>query len=192
MLQEYAKHKSIYQKTVPLAPGTYRLNVVSKDVIGGNLSTQEIAITVPRLDPDKASHSSLILADLIEKVPTRSIGSGPFVIGSSKVRPRLGDTFKRDEKMGIYMKVYNLASDENTHKPEGQVQYILVKDGSNDKILDYTEDLAKIPDASGNQVTIEQVLPLKDLAPGKYTIQLKITDKNHNSVLTPSAQFTVT
>ncbi len=191
MLQEYAKHKSIYQKTVPLAPGTYRLNVVSKDVIGGNLSSQEFAITVPRLDPDKVSHSSLILADLIEKVPTRSIGSGPFVIGSSKVRPRLGDTFKRDEKMGIYMKVYNLSADENTHKPEGQVQYLLVKDGSNDKILDYTEDLAKIPDASGNQVTIEQVLPLKDLAPGKYTIQLKITDKNHNSVLTPSAQFTV-
>ncbi len=192
MLQDYAKHKSIYQKTVPLAPGTYRLNVVAKDIVGGNLSSQEFAITVPRLDPDKVMHSSLILADLLESVPTRSIGAGQFVIGGSKVRPRLDSTFKREEKMGIFMKVYNLGSDEATHKPEGQVQYILVKDGSNEKIIDYTEDLSKIPDASGSQVTIEQVLPLKDLAPGKYTIQLKITDKNHNSVLTPSAQFTVT
>ncbi len=70
-LQEYTKGKSIYQKTIPLAPGTYRLNVMAKDVVGGNLSNYEVAVTVPRLDPDKLSSSTLILADLMEKVPTQ-------------------------------------------------------------------------------------------------------------------------
>ena len=191
MLQEYAKNKSLYQKTVPLAPGTYRLNVIAKDVIGGNLSAQEFAITVPRLDADKASTSSLVLADQIGKLPTRSIGVGQFVIGDSKVRPRIGDVFKRDEKMGIYMKVYNLGADETTHQPDGQVEYVLSKNGSNEKIFDFTEEIAQLPNASASQVTIERLLPLNNLAPGQYTIQLKITDKNRKQVLTPSAQFTV-
>jgi hypothetical protein len=67
-----------------------------------------------------------------------------------------------------------------------------VKSGTNDKIFEFTEDLAKIPGASASSVTIEKLLPLKDLAPGQYTIRIKVTDKNRNQVVTPSAQFTVT
>jgi GWxTD domain-containing protein len=192
MLQAYAQRKSVYQKTVPLAPGTYRLNVVCKDVVAGNMSVQEVAITVPRLDAEKIGHSTLILADQLEKVPARSIGTGQFVIGSSKVRPRVDEVFKRDEKLGIYMKVYNLTADDATHKPQGQVEYEVVKKGSNEKVADLTEDLAQLPDASGNQVTIQKMFNLNTLAPGQYTIRLKITDSNRNQVLTPSADFTVT
>ena len=85
---------------------------------------------MPRLDPDKASTSSIILADLMERVPMKNIGQGPFIIGDTKVRPRMDDIFKHDEKMGIYLKVYNLGEDQNTHKPVGFVQYELVRSGS--------------------------------------------------------------
>jgi hypothetical protein len=190
-LQEYSKRRSIYQKTVPLPPGTYRLNVVAKDG-GGNMNNYEVALNVPRIDPEKLSHSTLILADLVEKVPARSIGTGMFVIGGTKVRPRVDDVFRRDEKLGIYMKVYNLGSDENTHKPAGEVEYEIVKKGSNEKIATLKEDLSELPDASGNQVTLEKFLNLNTLSPGQYTVRLKITDKAKNQVLTPSADFTVT
>ena len=60
----------------------------------------------------------MILADLIEKVPTRSIGTGQFVIGDSKVRPRINNSFRRDEKMGIYFQIYNFGPDEKTQKAE--------------------------------------------------------------------------
>jgi GWxTD domain-containing protein len=192
MLQAATLRKSMYQKSVPLAPGTYRMNVVCKDAVGGNSNVYEVALTVPRLDPEKLSSSSLVLADLIEPVPTRSIGSGQFVIGSSKVRPRMGETFKRDEKMGIYLKIYNFGADESNHKPAGQVEYELVRNGSNQKIFEFAEEVGTIPGASASQVTIEKLLPLKNLEPGQYTIRLKITDKNRNQVLTPTAQFTVT
>jgi GWxTD domain-containing protein len=191
-LQDYAKNRSIYQKTVPLAPGTYRLNIVAKDIVAGTLNNYEVAIQVPRIDMDKASTSTLILADMIENVNTRSIGTGMFVVGGKKVRPRVDDVFKHDEKMGIYMKVYNLGSDENTHKPVGEVQYDLVKKGSNEMIASFKENLAELPDASATQVTLEKFLNLKGLTPGQYTIRLKITDKTKNQVLTPSADFTVT
>jgi GWxTD domain-containing protein len=192
MLQAIQNQKRVYQKTIPLAPGTYRLNIVAKDLVGGAMNNYEVALTVPRLDEDKLASSSLVLADLIEKVPTKSIGAGQFVIGDSKVRPRVDSVFKRDEKMGIYLKFYNFEGDEKSHKPVGQVEYELVKSGSNDKIFAFTEDLAQVPGASAAQVTIEKLLPLKDLAPGQYTIRIKVTDKNRNQVLTPSAQFTVT
>jgi GWxTD domain-containing protein len=190
-LQEFTKRRSIYQKTVPLAPGTYRVNIVAKDS-SGNMNNYETAITVPRLDSEKASTSTLILADMIEKVPARSIGAGMFVIGSTKVRPRVDEIFKRDEKLGIYLKLYNLGSDENTHKPVGEVEYEIVKRGSNEKIASMKEDLAQLPDASGSQVTLEKFLNLTGLTPGQYTVRLKITDKGKNQVLTPSADFTVT
>src|SRR5581483_11069606 len=75
MLQEFVKRQSIYQKSIPLAPGMYRLNVVAKDVVGGNMNNYEVALQVPRMDSEKLASSSLILADIIEKVPTKSIGT---------------------------------------------------------------------------------------------------------------------
>jgi GWxTD domain-containing protein len=192
MLQAYASQKSIYQKNVPLVPGTYRLSVIVKDMVAGNLGQHEMVLNVPRLDPDKASPSSLILADIIEKVPPKSIGAGMFVIGDSKVRPRIDDIFKRDERMGIYMKLYNLSSDEMTHKPTGEVTYEVVKNGSNEAVLQQTEQLADVKDASGSQVTLVKTLNLNALAPGKYTLRIKVTDKNRNQTITPHAEFTVT
>jgi len=192
MLQVYADRSSIYQKSIPLPPGTYRLNVVVKDTIGGNMNNYETALTVPRVDSEKLSSSTIVLADQIEKVPTRSIGTGQFVIGTTKVRPRVTESFKRDEKMGIYFKLYNFGPDEKTQKPSGQIQYEVVKNGSNEKIFDFTEDIASLPGASASQVTVEKLLPLQKLQPGQYTLKLKIVDKNRNQTLTPSAQFTVT
>jgi hypothetical protein len=160
--------------------------------VGGNLNSYEVAITVPRLDGEKLSSSNIVLADLIEHVPTKSIGMGPFVIGSTKVRPRVGDAFKQDEKMGIFLKVYNFGADAESRIPTGEVTFEVTKNGTNEKIFEVTEDVAKIPGASSNQVTIEKLLPLSGLAPGSYTLKVKITDKNRNQTLTPSAQFTVT
>jgi GWxTD domain-containing protein len=191
MLQEFVRRQSIYQKSIPLKPDMYRLNVVAKDVIGGNMNNYEVALQVPLMDSEKLAASSLILADMIEKVPTKSIGTGQFVIGDSKVRPRINDTFKRDEKMGLYIQFYNFAQDEKTHKPIGQIEYEVVKNGTNEKIFNFTEDVGVVAGTS-TQVTIEKLLPLKNLAPGQYTIRLKVTDKTRNQTLTPSAQFTVT
>ncbi|MGA2135845.1 MAG: GWxTD domain-containing protein [Bryobacteraceae bacterium] len=192
MLQAYATRSSIYQKTLPLPPGTYRLNVVVKDIVGGNMNNYETALNVPHVDTEKLSSSTVVLADLIEKVPTKSIGVGQFVIGSSKVRPRLTESFKRNEKMGIYFKLYNFGPDEKTQKPNGQIEYEVVKNGSNEKIFEFTEDVASLPGASASQVTVEKLLPLDKMTPGQYTLKLKITDRNRNQTLTPTAQFTVT
>ncbi|HYL35049.1 MAG TPA: GWxTD domain-containing protein [Bryobacteraceae bacterium] len=181
----------VYQKAIPLAPGMYRLNVVCKDIVGGNMTTYPMALTVPHFDEEKLGSSSLILADLIEKVPTNSIGAGQFVIGDTKVRPRLNDTFQRNERLGIYTQFYNFAPDEKTKKPNASIEYEIMKNGSDKPVLNYTEDVTTIPGASAQQVTVEKLLSLQSLEPGQYTLKMKVVDKNRNQVLTPTASFTV-
>ena len=61
---------------MPLAPGRYRLNMVAKDMIAGNMNNYEVALDVPHFEEEKLASSSLILADTIEKLPTKSIGGG--------------------------------------------------------------------------------------------------------------------
>ena len=190
LLQQAVNGQSIYQKTVPLQPGRYRLNVAAKDIVGGNTTNFELLLEVPKIEDDKLGQSSLILADLIEKVPTRSIGTGQFVIGTSKVRPRVGDSFRHDERLGIYLQLYNFEADEKTRKPSGTVDYEIVKTGSNEKVFEFSEEVSTAGGAS--QVVIEKLLPLQSLPPGNYTLRMKVLDKKRNQTLTPSATFTVT
>lgn len=192
MLQQAMNGSQIYSKRIPLPPGTYRLNIVAKDVVANTMNNYEVAMNVPHYDEDQLGASSLILADELERVPTNSIGTGQFVIRSSKVRPRINDTFKQGESMGIYTEFYNLGMDQKTKKPEGTIEYDVVNNADNKTVLSYSENLTSIPNASPFLVTVEKKLPLKSLAPGKYTLKLKVTDKLKNQSLTPSAQFTVT
>ncbi len=192
MLQQAMNGSQIYSKRIPLAPGTYRLNIVAKDMVGNTVNNYEMALNVPHYDEDQLGASSVILADELERVPTNSIGTGQFVIRSSKVRPRVDDTFKQSETMGIYTEFYNLGMDQKTKKPEGSIEYNVVNAADNKTVLTQTEDLTAIPNASPFLVTVEKKLPLKTLAPGKYMLKLKITDKLKNQSVTPSTQFTVT
>jgi hypothetical protein len=190
MLQQATQGSAIFQKVLSLAPGVYRLTVAAKDVVGGNTTTYEQRIDVPRLEDDRLAMSSLVLADKIETLPTTSIGTGQFVIGASKVRPRVNTKFRRDEKVGIYLQVYNFELDALTHKPDGEVEYEVTKNGTNEKVFDFSEDLTKLTGGAA-QMIIEKLLPLQNFEPGDYTLKMKVTDKKRNESLSPTATFTV-
>jgi GWxTD domain-containing protein len=190
MLQQATQGSAIYQKQVSLMPGVYRLTVVAKDVIGGNVTTYEQRLDVPRFEDDQLAMSSLVLADEIQKLPTTSIGTGPFVIGANKVRPRVNGKFRRDEPLYFYLQLYNFQADETTHKPDGEIQYEVVKNGTNEKVLDFSEDLTGLTGGAA-QLLLEKRLPLVNFAPGDYTLKIKVTDKKRNETLSPTASFTV-
>jgi hypothetical protein len=103
----------------------------------------------------------------------------------------MDDTFKRAEKLGIYLQLYNFEPDEKTKKPDGTVEYVITKKGSEEKVFEYSEAISAIT-GGASQVVIEKLLPLQSLEPGQYTLRLKVVDKKRNQTLTPSATFTVT
>ncbi len=159
--QRYVDRKSVYQKVVPLRPGRYKLSVVLKDDLSGHMGSIELGIQVPRFVEEQLASSSLILADLIQPLPTAQVGSGPFVIGGTKVRPSVNQQFTRDQNLGIYMQVYNLGVDPQTHRPSADIQYEIIKDGK--PLLSQTEQAAKMANAS-QQVTLQKTMPLKATA----------------------------
>ena len=188
LLERALEEKAVYQKALALRPGLYKLNLVLKDLNNGNVGTVEQRLVVPRFEEDRLAHSSLILADLIERVPSKNVGSGQFVIGNSKVRPAVGETFGPNDRMGIYLQVYNLAVNDATHKPDATIEYT-IRQGDK-TIFDYSETTAQM-ERAGEQLTLEKVLSLKDLPPGDYTLSLKITDRVRQQSLTPSAPFRI-
>ena len=188
LFQQSLKLSSIYQKAVPLRPGLYRLDIVLKDVQSGNIGVVNTRLQVPRYEEGQLQASTLILADQIERVPAKQIGTGQFVLGASKVRPRMNQEFTTSDKLGIYMQVYNLKVDEQSHKASASVQY-LVKKGDQEvfKFLETSADMKQ----SGEQITIERLLPLGTLEPGKYTVEINTTDQVANQTIKRSAEFTV-
>ena len=191
-LHQEVGRASIYNKSVPLAPGMYRLELVVKDLVGETMGTYRTAMRVPEYDDEALAASSLIIADKIERVPVRSLGTGQFVIGSSKVRPRIDDSFKRGEKMGIYMQIYNLGQSEETSRPIGNVTYQIARlDNPEELLLNFTEDVSKIRGASARQVVIEKLLPLQSLEPGEYRLSLVVEDNVKNESLAPTTIFKV-
>jgi GWxTD domain-containing protein len=190
LYQQSLKLQSIYQKAVPLRPGLYRLDLVLKDVQSGNVGAVNNRLAVPRYEDDKLEASSLILADQIEHVPAKQIGTGQFVLGSSKVRPRLEADFTTADRLGIYLQVYNLKPDDATHKSSANFQFT-VKKGNEPvpgmQFKETSEDLNQ----TGEQVTIERFLPLATLPPGKYTLEVNATDVHSNQSISRTANFTV-
>ena len=190
LFQQSVKLQSIYQKAVPLRPGLYRLDLVIKDVQSGNVGVTNSRLAVPRFEDEKLESSSLILADQIEHVPAKQIGTGQFVLGSSKVRPRLDGDFTTNEKLGIYMQVYNLKADEKTHKSNATFQFTVKKGGQLVPGMEFKETSAEMKQ-TGDQITIERLLPLATLAPGKYTLEINATDTLSNQSISRTAEFTV-
>src|SRR5215475_13917917 len=190
LFQQSVKLQSIYQKAVPLRPGLYRLDLVIKDVQSGNVGVVNTRLAVHQFDDAKLDSSSLILADghKLEHVPSKQIGAGMFVLGSTKVVPRLEADFTTADKLGIYMQVYNLKPDDATHKSNATFQYTVKK--GDQQVMQFKETSADMKQA-GDQITIERLLPLATLAPGKYTLEINATDSPTNQTITRSAEFTV-
>jgi hypothetical protein len=152
---------SIYQKSVPLRSGLYRLDLVIKDTLSGNLGVFNTALRVPHFEDNKLDASSLILADQIETVPSTQIGTGQFVLNSYKVRPRLSQEFSSTDKLGIFLQLYNLKLDKTSHKTSVSVAYRITRDQQ--EIWRAVESADHLHQG-GEQLTIERLIPVPSSA----------------------------
>src|SRR5207248_3796510 len=89
LLSQTVENQSLYWKALPLRPGRYRMDIVVKDVNGDRVGNWSKGMIVPDFSDDKLASSTLILADQLEAVLTKSVGAGNFVLGINKVRPRV-------------------------------------------------------------------------------------------------------
>lgn len=196
LLPKTAENSSVYWKAVPLriSQNRYRLDIVVKDVNGDRAGSWSHAIVIPDFSEDRLSSSSLIIADQMEPVAAKNVGTGSFVIGTMKVRPRVASSdgkilFKRNQKLNFWMQVYNLSVDEKTHKPSATVEYN-VTDSKNKAVIHTVESTDTMGNV-GDQVTLQKTLSAANLPPGLYKIEIKVNDNISKQTVDPTATFTV-
>jgi GWxTD domain-containing protein len=187
----------IYWKALPLRPGHYRVDIAIKDVNNpDHIGIWAQGIVVPKFDDENLAASSLILADKMERVPSKEIGTGSFILGNTFVRPRVMDSaatpasFHRSQRLNFWMQVYNLGIDDKSKQNDAKLQYEIVDLDSNKTVLDTSEDSKSIS-PNADQVTVEHSVPLESLAPGKYRVTIKVDDSVRKQQIAESAPFTV-
>jgi GWxTD domain-containing protein len=196
LLPKVLENSHVYWKALPLRPGRYRFDIVLKDVNGDKVGTWSRGIVVPEYADDKLAFSSLIVADEMQKVATKSVGAGNFVIGDTRVRPRVDPAngqpavFKRDQKVNFWMQVYNLGIDQQTHRPSADISYEVVDVATQKAVVKMAESTRQLGNI-GEQVTLEKSLPLRDVPPGTYQITIKVDDQISKQNLKSTAKFAV-
>ena len=198
LLPRTAENSSVYWKALPLRPGRYKVEIAVKDVNGDRKGLWSRGIVVPEYSDDKLSTSSLIVADQMEAVPTKDVSTGNFVIGVTKVRPRVAPAdgkpalFKRnrDQKVNFWMQVYNLGVDEKTHKPSATFEFDIVNLATNKAVVQKMESTDTMGNV-GEQVTLQKSIASANLQPGVYRIEIKVNDNISKQTVDPSATFAV-
>jgi GWxTD domain-containing protein len=198
LLPRTAENASVYWKAMPLRAGRYKLYVAVKDVNGDRKGIWSRSIIVPEFSDDKLATSSLVVADLMEPVPTKDIGTGSFVIGTTKVRPRVAAAdgkpalFKRnrDQKLNFWMQVYNLGVDQKTNKPSATIEYNITNLATNKSVVQKTETTDTMGNV-GEQVTLQKSITTANLQPGIYKIEIKVNDNISKQTIDPSQVFAV-
>jgi GWxTD domain-containing protein len=197
LLSKTLDKQSVYWKALPLRPGSYRVDIGIKDVNNpDHIGVFAQSINVPKYDDEKLATSSLILSDLMYRVPSQTIGTGNFIIGNTYVRPRVSANpvtpvkFTRDQKLNCWMQVYNLGMDDKTKSNSATVTYE-IRDTTSDKLLLETHEESKDLSAHSDQLTMERSVALAGLQPGKYKMTIRINDAISKQEIAQSAPFVV-
>ena len=97
----------------------------------------------------------------MERVPSKEIGAGNFVIGNTRIRPRVPTgvavpvTFHRAQSLNFWMQVYNLGIDEKSKQNGATIEYQIMDMTTNKTILQ-TQELTSKTNPNADQVTLEK------------------------------------
>jgi hypothetical protein len=192
------KALSVYQFPLALRPGSYKVDIVTKDVNNpDHIGRWTRSVIVPKFDDDTLGHSSLILADDMYRVPSKEIGSGTFVLGDTHVRPRVSSggpmtppKFGRGQTLNFWMQVYNLGIDEKSKQNNATISYQITNLDTSKPVLNVQESSTKLS-PNAEQLTLEKSMPLGSLVPGLYQVSIKISDGVTTQQTVETAKFTV-
>ncbi len=187
-LAEAKVRKSAYQKAVALAPGTYKVDVIVRDINSGATGIVNKGFTVPKYDPGQLSTSTMVLAAVLREIKDQA-AVGMFVIGDKKVIPNVSGNYRKGDAVGVYMQIYNAGIDQTTLRPSVDVEYVLSKDGK--ELGKQVEDWSGMSD-SGQRLTLARLIGTNNLVPGGYEVMIRVRDRVSGQTLTQSSKFTVT
>ncbi len=197
LLPKLLDNSQLYWKALPLRPGRYRVDIAIKDVNNpDHIGTWAQGVMVPRYDDDRLSSSSLILAAKMEKVPSKEIGAGNFIIGNTKLLPSVTANqtmpaiFHQNQNLNFWMQVYNLGINQDSKKNGATIDYQITNLADGKSIFNTQENSSTLG-ASSDQITLAKTVPLTSIPPGKYSVKVSVNDGVSKQEIAQTAPFTV-
>ena len=191
---DQAKEKrSAYQRVVMLPPGQrYKVDLVLKDVNSKKVGFINLGINVPKYADTGLQSSTIILANSIVGAPENITSLEQYIIGDMKVIPNVKAEYVSvpGKNLFSYMQIYGMEIDQATQNPSLEVEFVIKKDG---KILEVIEDSANNSEQYyyGLRVVLVGKIPIGDMTPGNYQMEIRVLDKISNNRVTTTTDFTV-
>ena len=190
IFQDQLLKRSTYQKILTLdRKMRYRIDLVVKDVRSGRVGVVRTAIAAPAYGGDQLKVSSLILSEalwILDEAPDKDM----FVLGDVHVRPSLLKSFSPTKPLGVYLQVYNAVFDQASLKPSLRARYKVSRD--EEIVIDLTDEEGEsIQFFSGHRVVLIANLPINDLEPGKYSLEVEVHDQIKDQKITARDKFQV-
>ncbi len=180
-----------------LRPGKYTLKAGVVDVKGGKASLASVPVEVPdfakvETAPDGAASKvptgSLILVRGVEELAASSPEHplAAFELGRVRLNPVFGGIVHKADQVEFFYQVYDLKVDPATGKANAVASLAILKEGKT--------PVAKAPpnpietEFAGSSVG---PIPLSSYQPGKYVVQLRVSDNVAKKELVQEAPFEI-
>jgi VWFA-related protein len=193
-----------YDAGFTLEPGKYHMKFLVRENITGKMGTFETRFTVPDLSADTSGlkTSSIIWSNqrepvtaavgTAEKINKKELAANPLIVGQEKVVPNITHVFRRSQNLYVNFDVYDSRPDPANAKARRVKVSMSLFNPKGVKAfevgpLDETQLATTRPEA----VPVQFQVPLKNLAPGRYTCQIDVIDEVGRKFAFPRAPLVV-
>lgn len=193
-LAQAARKNYQYNAGFTLEPGRYHMKFLVRENISGKMGTFETHFTIPDLAADTPGLklSTIIWSSqreplktavgVAEKTTKKEAVANPLIVGApgseEKLVPNITKVFRRSQNLYVTFDVYDARPDPaNLKARRVKVSLSLFNEKGAKAFeagpLDETQLAGTRPEA----VPVKIQVPLKDLAPGRYTCQINVIDQ---------------
>jgi hypothetical protein len=161
-----------YEKEFKIAPGQYKFTVVFSSS-GSGFGKLEAPLIVEPLEPSALALSGIAFSKQVHAVSDLGLdaglfeGTAPLIANGVEFVPSASSVFHKGELAVFYCELYGAA-------PGVSLRMRVVDRKSGEQKSD--TGVMQLPPASGAMIPLGQKLPVADLAPGAYTLDLTAID----------------
>jgi VWFA-related protein len=180
-----------YDAGFTLSPGHYRIRFLVREQQSGKMGTFDARFVVPDLAADslQLKTSSVIWSSqkeplkaavgAAEKTAKKVVASNPLILGDEKVVPNITKVFRRGQNLLIAFDVYDAVPDpaDAQHQRKVAVTMSLFNQKGAKAFEAGPVYASALASSRPNAVPVQIQVPLKGLAPGRYTCQLNVIDE---------------
>jgi len=173
------------QTFLSLEPEAYKIHLLVLDNFSGKIGTLHQGISVPEFEKNELVLSDIILShkpyESDKKVSTSKR------VSLERIFFEVNEAFSTGQELNIYYEIYNLTLDSESGHNDFSVEYFFFL---NNDLIVHTSPSRSSPTSEKN-CRVQASFQLSNFKPGKYGLQVKVTDRISGKSTDKDAEFIV-